>query len=394
MKKELPRTGLPREFLWDDFENFDELFNEPAGEEIYQLYKELRKGWYSYNFQIAKALDIINEAYYQAVKIVYYKGKNTDQRYLIQEVKASVGSSFDAALTISLVVCMLKLYGRMTDETRELVEQLSEISIKITQSTSIPVVGKTFWNIYIRKLKSDSKALDIDLRPHPIPVAYMDYNSYDWEELTNGFSREAIYDLLYLWQKRGEREALQVLKWIYRAFKEARGSYTLNVDGDKADEEFFAMFNRFDNIAEEDDGDDADSDETDSDPDELVLNFNKILAQRDKRISELESEVEQLKSELNQQKPKKKQETAFTLSMIVEYCKKKPIYQEVRPIVSMLYKFTKKCSDEDSALVDSIEEEFNTRHYGTVNMNNPHFDGAMYEVKGNKEVKIGGSDNG
>lgn len=31
---------------------------------------------------------------------------------------------------------------------------------------------------------------------------------------------------------------------------------------------------------------------------------------------------------------------------------------------------------------------------GNINLNNPTFDGAMYEIKGNKEVKIGGQSNG
>jgi hypothetical protein len=31
---------------------------------------------------------------------------------------------------------------------------------------------------------------------------------------------------------------------------------------------------------------------------------------------------------------------------------------------------------------------------GNINLNNPTFDGAMYEIKDNKEVKIGGPSNG
>ena len=54
------KNELPRGFLWADLKNFDELFDEPTGEEIYELYKELRNGRYSHNYKVVKA-------YYQAV---------------------------------------------------------------------------------------------------------------------------------------------------------------------------------------------------------------------------------------------------------------------------------------------------------------------------------------
>lgn len=63
-------------------------------------------------------------------------------------------------------------------------------------------------------------------------------------------------------------------------------------------------------------------------------------------------------------KPKRQQETSFTVSMIVDYCKRIPEYQCVEAIEKMLYKFIKMCTEKEEKLIDSISEHFNNKKYG------------------------------
>jgi hypothetical protein len=58
-------------------------------------------------------------------------------------------------------------------------------------------------------------------------------------------------------------------------------------------------------------------------------------------------------------------EPTFTLSQIVEYCKKRVAWEDARPIMTMLNVMLRGYGcREDFELVDSIEEEFMNRKHG------------------------------
>ena len=62
-----------------------------------------------------------------------------------------------------------------------------------------------------------------------------------------------------------------------------------------------------------------------------------------------------------------KKEASFTLSQIVDYCKRRVSWEDVRPIVAMLNVLLRGgASSEDVELVDSIEAEFLSRRLGNV----------------------------
>ena len=85
----------------------------------------------------------------------------------------------------------------------------------------------------------------------------------------------------------------------------------------------------------------------------------------EKQVNALRLENEHLKSELNMTKRKDQRVRSFTLSLIVDYCKNKIHISQVESIIAMLYKLLRMSgTEEDYALVDSIEEEFSKRKGG------------------------------
>ena len=91
-------------------------------------------------------------------------------------------------------------------------------------------------------------------------------------------------------------------------------------------------------------------------------------------------------------------EPTFTLSEIVENAKNCVEWEEAKSIVWLLNKMLRgRGSREDFEQVDSIEQEFRQRTYGNVFQNpqitmpGAQFQGAMYEIRGNQNVNLGGS---
>ena len=85
----------------------------------------------------------------------------------------------------------------------------------------------------------------------------------------------------------------------------------------------------------------------------------------EKRNAELETENVRLKSELNNHRQRSKRDRAFTLKMIVDYCKNQVELRQVEGIIKMLNVFLRNgAKDDEYELVDSIEEEFKKRKYG------------------------------
>ena len=95
---------------------------------------------------------------------------------------------------------------------------------------------------------------------------------------------------------------------------------------------------------------------------EAVRELMEKVAQMEKRIEELEAENAYLKERQEEAKGRIRK---FSLVEIVNYCKKRVKWEDVKDIVAMLNRLLRSnASEEDSELVDSIEEEFMNRKYG------------------------------
>ena len=86
----------------------------------------------------------------------------------------------------------------------------------------------------------------------------------------------------------------------------------------------------------------------------------------------------------------------MTIHEVVDYCKSCLSIEEAKHIIDMLYKWLRFIgTDEDYRLVDSIIEYLQKKEHAThiitkeVNIQEAQIQGALYEVKDNKEVNLG-----
>ena len=108
-----------------------------------------------------------------------------------------------------------------------------------------------------------------------------------------------------------------------------------------------------------------------SSPLEEIRKLKERNKQLEQRIREQEDLIDRLHVKLEKKKNTTGKDRNFTLVQIVDYCKGCVEWDDVKSIVAMLNKLLRRvATDEDSDLVDSIEEEFINRKYGNTYINN------------------------
>ncbi len=227
--------------------------------------------------------------------------------------------------------------------------------------------------------------------PHPQDVKWFKDKYIQWKAITRDFDFVAILNVIKLWNGHDEKET--IAKMIEKSIVSSNYFIGKNVNLVQPILDMLARYQMPETsnlyVAEESIGyNSLDKKATE------IEQLKEEKATLQNRISELEAENERLKA---LQETKKKTGTArkFTLVEIVDYCKGCVEWNDAKFIVAMLNKLLRHTgTTEDSDLVDSIEDEFKNRVYGNVTMQNPHFEGAMYDISGNTEVKIGGVKNG
>lgn len=369
---------LPRQLLWKDKQTLDDMLAEQPGSTLYQICMKLMTGT---TRPFNDPLKLLNEACYQATRSVFEESDGEDVATYLQDIKANVGSMRSCRVVMTLMVCLLKLQAGMTPASRRFVGKLQE-QLRSDNKCCLDF-DYDYEEALIEGIRRSDKDLTVELTPHPCCVYEAEYLQLNWQQLTQGFSASAISKILWLW--KDEMESAYVMRLIERAYQNRSLNLFETPPEDVVDESFFARNRAILDLDE--DYEEMNMCYQDLAP-EQTTQAEKI-ARLESRIAELESENELLRSELNIRKPKRQQERAFTLTMIVDYCKKKPDFQYAEHIVAMLYKFLRQGTDAEHDLVDSIEEDFRNRRNGTITMNNPQFGGAMYDISNNNNVNIG-----
>lgn len=362
---------LPRELLWTDKQTLDEMIAEQPGSTLYQICMGLVRGTSRPFFG---PLKLLNEACYQATRSVFEESDGEDVTAYLQDIKANVGSVKSCRVVMKLMVCLLKLQAGMTPASKRFVGKLQEHLHSDDQCCLD--FDYDYEDALIDGIRRSGEELTVELTPHPCRADEVEQLQLNWQQLTQGFSRNAISRILWLW--KDDLESARVMRLIERAYQSRTLSLFEQEPEDMVDESFFARNRTILDLDEEYERTDMCCE--DSEPEQTMQAVK--IARLESRIAELESENEQLRSELNIRKPKRQQERAFTLTMIVDYCKKKPGFEYVEHIVAMLYKFLRQGTDAEHELVDSIEEEFVNRqmaahargpffmdNHGTVNTN-------------------------
>lgn len=375
---------LPREFLWNDFQSMDDFFRlDPINEDIYEVFLTLSEE--PFNIQV-DAVKVFNEVYYQVTRMCFEYPLPPDFDRYIADIKANLGWNYSAELVMSIAYQIISLI-----DNRE--RPFNKFFTKaISDKYAICKYWQPFNNLFI-SLKKKNRGMQYTFTPCPIPIVDLSEFYLNWSEITHNFDLSCIEHVINLWDHDDDRklaaelllECLNSNPLPHKKTKDIiqikRVLYTYMFD---VEDDGFCV--REDSV--------------------VVPNNITVLSQYDnqwdviirlrKQIEELETENEKLKSKIAKSNSKKHgMERVFTLGLILNYCKRKCRWEDVKEIVAMLNCLVRDDpTQEDYDLIDSIEEEYKKRTLGNVTMQNPTINGPIYGITGNDKVNIGKRNDG
>ena len=336
---------LPKILLWKDKENITEFFDlDEVNEDFYEVLGEIEDMPHLGRIDEVK---LFNEVYYQATRMQYEHAMPNDLKRYIAEIKANVGWKFGAELVLTMIYYLLQLLEKPERRTN----QFFFNSIRETCFES--VYWKPFKRCYER-LKMEKKVLEYSFKPCPHSPIDMRYKyCIHWDKITQNYELSCIEHVLNLWDDINDRAV--VAKWI-----EDNLIVTMKIgDYDLKREQLHRFFLNYfkgqqhkEEVIEEKEDKDSILEEKDNEIEQLKM-----------RIDVLEMANHGLKASIDAMIPNEKEETrSFTLKEIVEYCKSCIEWNDAKSVVAMLNKKLRKDgTEEESKLVDSIEDCFKQR---------------------------------
>lgn len=329
-------------FLNEDFINIT----------LYESFRRLKRKYLSPNLEAVK---VFNEVYYQLTRY-YYEGQVfIDDPNRLADIKANLGWSYGADLVIIMMYSYIRLKARPSKRI---------IAIEIIRQVKDKYRFSPFWDEF-EKISSDVwkwPETPIDpQKPHPVSPKDLEYRYLDWKLITNYYDIDAVNDVLTLWENEEDRRTIarmidssmvggSILPIYPRRLQEVT-SFLREVMGNDDRRGCDSMICIEPSIEEQRLQERIDQ-----------IEKEKMVLQG--RVEELEAENQRLSTLLDKKK-KRGEARRFTLVEIVNYCKGRVEWDDAKDIVAMLNRLLRKIgTQEDSDLVDSIEEEFKQRKYG------------------------------
>lgn len=341
------RTKLPRQMIWKAKATLEEFTEEPLGSQLYDLYAKLSRSVHFPNLFKTSPIKLLNEAYYQSTRIVYEKNPRITVNEILNDIKTNIGLKHNSEVTLLFVYYILCLQEDQSIEIKRLLELMKNDAM----------VSQMLNNVKDRTIKDNLHSKVISLRASPCSPQVIESMLLDWHAITDGFSERAVRKILNLW--RNNNEKAQILCVLEKVYHQYSPSYLKNRPDDFITDQFFSNCRQF--LAPIY----INKEKEPIDNSEKVKMLELRLEIAEKQVNALRLENEHLKSELNMTKRKDQRVRSFTLSLIVDYCKNKIHISQVESIIAMLYKLLRMSgTEEDYALVDSIEEEFSKRKGG------------------------------
>ncbi len=336
---------LPKEFLWTDKKTMDEFFElDQINEEFFEVFATLREEPFAVQTDEVK---VFNEVYYQLTRMVYEHPLPSDLDKYVADVKANLGWNYSAELVMSMVYFLLALIDK----------QVRPLNKFFTKTINERFFGCLYWKPFKHKfeqLKKEHRNLIYHFQPCPIDVWFLQDKYVDWKTITRGFDLGCLDDVINLWR---DMEDKKEVAWMIN---------DTSTFPDSENNRILRFLNRY-MLADDDDSGDKCAETFSVDFGHGAMNARLTVMEIDrerlkKRISELEAENEKLKA-LQENKKSNGKARRFTLVEIVEYCKSRVVWNDAKDIVAMLNRLLRNTgTQEDSDLVDSIEEEFINRN--------------------------------
>lgn len=340
---------LPREMLWTDKKTMDEFFKlDRVNEDFFEVFMTLRGEPFAVETDEIK---IFNEVYYQITRMIYEKPMPAELPNYISDVKANMGWNFNAEIVMSMAYFLLALINK----------HVNTLNKFFTKAINDHFSGCQYWKPFKQRyelLKDDKRHIKYSFRPSPIDLSWFKDKYIHWNEITRNYDLVCIEHVIGLWSDVDD------MRKVAELINNSISYYTTkrNADDFEFVRHFLEGYLISDNNAPIWKSSDSkmwkESDKLFERIEEAV-NMNLALKGR---ISELETENARLNALLVNKKSNGKARR-FTLVEIVDYCKSRVEWNDVKDIVAMVNRLLRNTgTQEDSDLVDSIETEFINRY--------------------------------
>ena len=338
---------LPRVFLWSELVSIDEFFQlDPINEDIYEVFLTLRED--PFNIQ-ADALKVFNEVYYQVTRMCYEYPMPADLDKYIADIKANLGWNYSAELVMSMAYQIISFFEKKERPVNKF----------FTKAIYEKYVSCKYWEPFEQlffSLKKKNRPIIYPFPPQPVPIAELADFYFDWAEITHNYDLSCIEHVINLWDYNDEKSI--AAEFILNSLNSSLLPKKKKVD--------MAQIKRFleSYMTDPEDWPQKVSEYTESFYEVEIDNLLKSQERLEKLVQELETENEKLKSfQLKDKDKNVHQERSFTLSLIVDYCKKRVDWTEAMYIVAMLNRLLRgNATEEECEIVDSIESEFINRN--------------------------------
>lgn len=338
--------NLPRVFLWSELVSIDEFFRlDSINEDFYGVFMTLRQA--PFNIQ-ADAVKVFNEVYYQVTRMCFEYPMPTDLDKYIADIKANLGWNYSAELVMTMAYHIISLIEKKERPFNKF----------FTNAINEKYVSCKFWEPFEQmsiSLKENNKTIDYPFIPQPVSIAELGDIYFDWAEITHNYDLSCIEHIINLWAYKDEKSIAAEL--ILEGLRSVPLPKKRKID--------IAQIKRFlDSYMEDpEDWPQMVSEDVEFYYGNQIKQLESEKEGLEKIIRTLESENKRLQSFKQKTKRKKEhQERAFTLALIVDYCKKRVEWTEAMHIVAMLNKLLRgDATKEECDLVDGIEKEFINR---------------------------------
>lgn len=203
------KPRLTKTLLWADLKSMDEFVKlAPITAEFAKVYQTIQQ---QQRYVKWDAVTVFNEAYYLTTKIVHERPCRGREVVTYAKIcSKDLTRSYSAELVMPIVYQLLLMLERRPHSIRR----------SFTGAIAKCYGRSKFWHYFadhFKGLSEETEVLSHSFSPRPIRAELLRDRQYDWEQITLGYSVDAMAKVLKLWRSREERA--QVAEVLLNALK-------------------------------------------------------------------------------------------------------------------------------------------------------------------------------
>jgi len=228
--------NLPRELLWRDKTDMSEFMSEELGNTVISAFN-FAKSRIVISLGSKMMLRLYNEGFYLSTRVVYEHGAAANPESYKDMIIGDLGKK---ELAEHVILIMFMILTLQPDKSKEILLFTDKLQKQYLQDTPFKLLN------WIHKVfKPRKNKASFTLKPCPYPAYILKNFSIDWCQITQGFSKHVIIDMLDLWQENNERgKVLRLIEQAYTSCYLSKEEKTV----DTTDETFFAQQMRIYNM--------------------------------------------------------------------------------------------------------------------------------------------------